>query len=870
MKKKYIVIFFVVIFFITPALASVTIESRDEQIDNIGNASIRIRITNNSQDTLQNVQLKYFFKIDPNKIVKFDSLYLPNVSASLELNDSVSGIVNIFIPTLYPGVFPNLGGIAFGLHYLDWSDFEKGDDYSYPNSNNFHEVDNIPVLLNDALFSGAFPGVLSNAEPFILDSGSEILLDSNEKIHFAWREVDGASSYRLNVVSVVDSSIIMQKVTEYNYIDTTLVEGEYLWNVEASEYGVGDVRWNKPIKSSFTWHGLHVFLDKIIAEQTLPLVTPMAARKDSYLLDLKWGEMADVREWDRPHLNHEHYDEEESYRCWLVGAQILNHYYGGNITQDEIKLNFKGNSNLFVLRDSVSSLLLGAFLHYSQGGVLGNMSAFLEELLPWVLNENASLNITASPPTEQEVISWLNKSVPLYVWTNHHVMVLDAFKRTLTGNLFVRLVNTDNDGSVAWVSLSSSEIMGFAAPVVSGIVRMSNLQIHTDTDNDGLMDYDEIMRFGTDPNNADSDGDGIDDKTEIYSYTILEPVPDSNRTIWKMGITKLSYADIDNDGIRAELDFDSDNGGVSDGIEDLNRNGISEQNETSPYNAEDDFIETEIAMNVPDSLVFYALGDLRINDGVACRYLLKNCNIASESKNKEYAVYIGRSTKVRRIDTKGGVFLRDFSIVTGNIRFFSLPQQTLDVTKQNNVKYDRISFSKFESLWPYKVKLDLAQFVSNNEIKEVFYNQTYSLKNGDVFKSLKVHSGGTLLVEPGIMNINNIQLESGSRVEFVSPGNKTIINTKGNVIWRARTSNENLEDVARGFKLIQHGSESMIIEGLWAGTIIAPNADLVLGQSNKLLYGKFLGKSIDVHQYSTVYGVKFAPDSIETLVFKGE
>ena len=94
----------------------------------------------------------------------------------------------------------------------------------------------------------------------------------------------------------------------------------------------------------------------------------------------------------------------------------------------------------------------------------------------------------------------------------------------------------------------------------------------------------------------------------------------------------------------------------------------------------------------------------------------------------------------------------------------------------------------------------------------------------------------------------------------MTPGMQTILHLNGGVIWRARTLNDDLEKVAKGFKLIQHGSETMTVEGMWAGTIFAPNADLVLGQSSKSLYGRFLGKNVIVHQYAQVYGIPFAPE----------
>lgn len=70
--------------------------------------------------------------------------------------------------------------------------------------------------------------------------------------------------------------------------------------------------------------------------------------------------------------------------------------------------------------------------------------------------------------------------------------------------------------------------------------------------------------------------------------------------------------------------------------------------------------------------------------------------------------------------------------------------------------------------------------------------------------------------------------------------------------------------------LAQHGNETMTIEGMWAGTIFAPNADLILGQSNKKLYGRFLGRNITVHQYATVYSVNFNPETATEFVWRGK
>ncbi len=74
----------------------------------------------------------------------------------------------------------------------------------------------------------------------------------------------------------------------------------------------------------------------------------------------------------------------------------------------------------------------------------------------------------------------------------------------------------------------------------------SDLLIFKDTDGDGLCDFDEFLRFHTDEDDSDSEGDGIEDKMEVYSYVF--------------GTGRFPRKpDADGDGLRAELDPDSDN-----------------------------------------------------------------------------------------------------------------------------------------------------------------------------------------------------------------------------------------------------------------------------------------------------------------------
>lgn len=112
-----------------------------------------------------------------------------------------------------------------------------------------------------------------------------------------------------------------------------------------------------------------------------------------------------------------------------------------------------------------------------------------------------------------------------------------------------------------------------------------------DSDNDGLLDGEELdPTLDTDgdglPNivDADSDADGLFDGTEAGSTC---DHPDTDLTAQKC------IADADAGQTKTGvLDPDTDDGSKRDGLEDLNRNGIVDNNETDPLFAGDDLGST--------------------------------------------------------------------------------------------------------------------------------------------------------------------------------------------------------------------------------------------------------------------------------------
>lgn len=134
----------------------VSVEAFDEQGNNPSQLTLRLKLTNNTSDTLNDVRARYFLNFDRNKVLNVSPYYMAGATTSIDtLGDFLA--VNINVAKLAPGVFPNASGISLGMNYADWSAFNKQNNFSYPNASSFIVANNIPVYANGAILAGLTP-----------------------------------------------------------------------------------------------------------------------------------------------------------------------------------------------------------------------------------------------------------------------------------------------------------------------------------------------------------------------------------------------------------------------------------------------------------------------------------------------------------------------------------------------------------------------------------------------------------------------------------------------------------------------------------------------------------------------------------------
>ena len=709
---------------------------------------------------------------------------------------------------------------------------------------------------------------LPDGTPFGVVDGISFATGTNNQVRLSWVPVKGANSY---IIKIFDgnNNLVYEKTTSKSFDDVVLNSGEYRWNVTSVNnkgfYVVSD-----EYKTFFVAE-LHE-LDGHWTEGYILGVEPIAARKDTRMLVPTWGNLAEIKGWNRVHTIDEEMTEEEMWRCWAVGVNMLNRYYGGTLTQDEIKMHgFRSTQD-----PNVSHLFDFMLNEYGGGSDAIDNAAF-----QYAFGIVPQIHVGA--PSYAVVKNAINNRKPLYVSVGNgdgsqHVMVIDGYgvvSSNITvggvrvfskGDVLYHFLNIDNNGSAFWIKADVYDYTNYRILENPAFVRNKDYRVDNDKDVDGIVDYDEEVRFGKrangigglNANHYDSDNDKLLDYDDFLQGVLrCNPYNISGELVGCKN-ELINIMDFDGDNLFTYEDWDSDNGGESDGSEYARHSNM--------FNSDDDVsVPTEIAFDLPPDITIYSLDAMRVNDRTVCFDGEGYCKIASESGRENFAINVGVQSVVGEIYSMGGVWLRSRSEVHGDIHTYLISASNDAVHVQGGAVHSGSMDPRNFMEWPYPGVWDnQVRYLENINLEPaliVTAGQEKTLSYGDKYSKVKVESGGVLKIEPGIIQVGNIQFESGSTITFTNPGQQTVLYADGSTIWRTTISNEDKELVAKGFKLIQLSDKNVNIEGDWAGTIHAARSSLVMGQTNKLMYGRFLAKMVTMHQHSRIYRVDFDPIS---------
>ncbi len=147
---------------ITKAAVSLRVFSKDEGLYENNISKPRFYIQNFGTEPLSDFYCYYYFTIENGKQPQVEDFYTPDASISFEdLGSSNYRVKFLFSGiTINPGqTLPNPDGEIIGLHYTDWSLWDKANDYSNSGTAFFVLNGNIPVYSSSGiLIYGNDPG----------------------------------------------------------------------------------------------------------------------------------------------------------------------------------------------------------------------------------------------------------------------------------------------------------------------------------------------------------------------------------------------------------------------------------------------------------------------------------------------------------------------------------------------------------------------------------------------------------------------------------------------------------------------------------------------------------------------------------------
>ncbi len=386
-----------------------------------------------------------------------------------------------------------------------------------------------------------------------------------------WYSVKGAASYRVQVAADTGFTALLvdTTVSEPQVSVGSLSPGHYVWHVQSiaadgTTSGVAG-------PSGFELRPTGEQVPRSDAGKQLN-VPWLVQHKDTTMLLLEEPHEHAPMAWDMAHLPASKDDPADQKNCALAMVAMVNHFYGGDLSQDRI-----GYEELKARRpgDPEEDLMYWYGLDIEQTNAafacaLGGPVTFIPTFTSY---DHAWTYITTE----------IDAGRPVAGAGPHHGYVISGYQVDRNGHR-VMTVNDPARGQLP-IDLDAGrgqpEDLSLWLMPEHPTARMQEKSVTADSDGDGVVDFDETQRFKTNPNDPDSDADKVRDKQDVVSGVFD---PDNGYAFHPEN----SGRDWDGDALATELDPDSDAGGCQDGEEDKSGDGHRGDPETWNFDVTDD------------------------------------------------------------------------------------------------------------------------------------------------------------------------------------------------------------------------------------------------------------------------------------------
>jgi hypothetical protein len=314
-------------------------------------------------------------------------------------------------------------------------------------------------------------------------------------------------------------------------------------------------------------------------------VTPQWQHKDTRMLCLEGCNLTGDHLWNRSHdypkimkRDDEIHEHEENY-CGRACISMINSYYqeshAKKLSQDYISYHYFKNEPWKCGGTTYAADQPEGDLGHGKDISINNPYWNIRHLLKWALGGVEIKWSRSSKLTYPIIKEAIDAGHPILIARYEHALVIRGYEaiENIDGDLSVNIAVNDplwSEGEQADMSYDMMLDAGtnkkdvtddflfrcqgwwFANKSVSDPLKdPENLSI--DSDNDGIVDFDEEVRFETDVKNPDTDGDCLPDKLEIMRYTFIY---DDATEKCVFDASDVKKPDTDSDGIRAEKDPD--------------------------------------------------------------------------------------------------------------------------------------------------------------------------------------------------------------------------------------------------------------------------------------------------------------------------